>query len=215
MIWSAARDRHAKAQAVQDRGRLIGWDLGAGEAVQPLEMQGRVAAPGGLGAGARGLGRLAAAEFEDHGGGGVERFRQEIGVDAAFEPGAGIAVDLVAAPGECHAHRIEQRAFDEHAGGGFADRGGFAAHDAGQRNHAGGVGDDDILVRHVIALVIQRAERLAAVAAADGERAAGDLVGVENMQRTAEVVGEEVGQVHERADRAEADRRQAPGEPIR
>ena len=40
---------------------------------------------------------------------------------------------------------VEQRAFDEDVRGGRAHGGGLAAHDAGQRNHAGRIGDDDVL----------------------------------------------------------------------
>ena len=89
--------------------------------------------------------RLAAAQFQDHRGGGLHRVGHQRGIDAALEALARVGDDLVAAAGERDADRIEQRALDEHRGRGFVAAGRLAADHAGHRLHAGGVGDGAVL----------------------------------------------------------------------
>ena len=59
-----------------------------------------------------------------------------------------------------------------------------------------------------VVLAVQRAHRLAG-AAAQGQHVAGQFADVEHVQRAAEVEGEEIGDVDQRVDRAQADARSA------
>ena len=92
--------------------------------------------------------------------------------------------------------------------------GRLAAHDARQRLHAACVGDHAILRRHGVVAAVERAEGLAR-AGAHGQHAAGDAVGVEHVQRAAEVDREEVGDIDERVDRPQPDRGQPVSQPLR
>ena len=91
---------------------------------------------------------------------------------------------------------------------------GFAADHAGHRLHAGGIGDGAVLGGDGVVAAVQRPERLAA-AGAQRQHVAGELRHVEHVQRAAEVDGEEVGDVDQRVDRPQADRRQAILQPLR
>ena len=130
--------------------------------------------------------------------------RQQRRVDAALEALAGVGDDAVPPPGQRHAHRVEQRAFDEHAGGRLGAAGRLAAHHAGQRLHAGRVGDHAIRRVGRVVAAVQRAEGLAG-AGPEAQHAALHPVGVEHVQRPAEVEGEEVGDVDQRVDRPQPD----------
>ena len=99
-------------------------------------------------------------------------------------------------------------------GGGFVAAGRLAAHHAGHRLHAGGIGDGAILGGHRVVAAVQRAERLAA-AGPQRQHVAGQLRHVEHVQRAAEVDGEEVGDVDQRVDRPQADRDQPVLQPLR
>ena len=116
--------------------------------------------------------------------------------------------------GERDADRIEQRAFDEDRRGGFVAAGGLAADHAGHRLHAGRIGDRAILRRDRVVLAVQRAERLAAPGP-QRQHVAGELRHVEDMQRTAEIDGEEIGDVDQRVDRPQTDRGQPVLQPLR
>ena len=120
----------------------------------------------------------------------------------------------MAAAGQGHAHRVEQGAFDEYAGGCLGAAGGLAADHARQGLHPGAVGDDAIRRVRGVVLAVQRPEGLAR-AGAEAQDAALHLVGVEDVQGTAEVEGEEVGDVHQGADRAQADGEEAALQPLR
>ena len=75
------------------------------------------------------------------------RIRHQRRIDAALEALARVGDHLVPPPGQRHTHRIEQRAFDEHGGGGLVAAGRLAADHAGHRLHAGGIGNGAILRR--------------------------------------------------------------------
>ena len=205
---------HAKAEAFEDGDGIVIWHVRAGQAGEALEAHTGLPPPGGFPAGGHGLGRFAAADRHDHLGRRIERGREQAGIHAAFETRARIAVQLLAPAGQRHAHRVEQRAFDEDVARVFVHCGALAAHDAGQRNHARPVGDDDVLLGHVIGVVVQSEEVLALPPAADGQRAAGDAVCVEDVQRPAEIVGKVVGDIDQGADRAQADGGQAACQPV-
>ena len=76
------------------------------------------------------------------------------------------------------------------------------------------VGDDADLRVERVGLAVERDHRLAVARAADDEVAL-DLGRVEDMERPAAVVGDEVGDVDQRVDRAEADGAEPPLHPFR
>ncbi len=140
--------------------------------------------------------------------------RRPLRVDPAFEAVACIRVDLERAARVGGAHRIEIGRFDEdvdrllrHAGGQTAHHAADALHPVRVRNqrHAFGEG---------VLLVVQPHQRLAAPRAVDAQGIARDLVRVEDMQRPVPVEGEEVGDIHQKADRPQADGAQTVLQPL-
>jgi hypothetical protein len=110
--------------------------------------------------------------------------------------------------------RREMRGFQEHARGGVGDARVPAAHDAGQRNHAIGVGDhQEFRLERDFALV-EQLHRLAGARAAHSDRAF-QLVGVEGVHRLAQLEHHVVADVHQRADRAQAGAAQLFHQPQR
>ena len=155
------------------------------------------------------LRRRAAAEIEHHLRRQLQPGQHEGRIDAALEAVAGIGIDAELAAGLGNVDRIPQRRLDEHVGGRGRAAGFFAAHDPGQRFHAVRVGDDaDCLVERV-GLAVERQQRLAGARAAHRKIAA-HFRGIEHMQRPAAVIGDEVGDIDQRIDRAQPDR----GEPL-
>ena len=211
---AASRLCTAKPRRSSEATASSGGDVGAAETGDALEAQRRGALPGGWRAGFGHLAWLAAAQFQHHRGGGLHRVGHQRGIDAALEALARVGDDLVASAGQRDADRIEQRALDEDRGGGFVAAGRFAADHAGHRLHAGGIGDGAVLGGDGVVAAVQRAERLAA-AGPQRQHVAGELRHVEHVQRAAEVDGEEVGDVHQRVDRPQADRRQPILQPLR
>ena len=141
--------------------------------------------------------------------------RGEGRVDAALEAVAGVGVDPQPAAGAGGADRIELGGLDEDVGGRLGAAGAQAAHDAADRLGAVGVADERSRSRR------RRSPCRRARASVSPGRArrtvigAVELVGVEDVQRPVAVVGDEVGDVDERRDRAEADGAQAVLQPLR
>ena len=93
------------------------------------------------------------------------------------------------------------------------DAGLLAAHHPAKPEHGAVVGDHAHVGVHLVALAVERNEPLALPAEprADG---AGELVGVIDVQRAAAVIGDVVGDIDQRVDRAEPDRLQPALEPV-
>ena len=195
-----------------DRG--VRSDLRPAQRAKPGEPQARLPLPGGLLSGRDDAAGLAAAQLQDKARGGLDGAGQQGGVDAALEALASVRGDLMPPPGQRHAHRVEQRAFQEHPGGRLVAAGRGAAHDPGERLNARRVGDDAILRIGRVVLPVQRPESLARPGT-ERQRAARELGRVEDMQRPAEVDGEEVRHVHQGVDRPQPDRDQPVGQPFR
>ena len=81
-----------------------------------------------------------------------------------------------------------------------------AAHDAGDRRRAVGVGDQAVVGVQDAGLAVERHDLLAVARAAHDEPAAGDAVGVEGVQRLAEQEHRVVRDVDDVVDRALARR---------
>ena len=115
----------------------------------------------------------------------------------------------MAPAGERDADGVEQRGLDEHLGGVLVTACGLATHDAGEGLHPGGVRDDTIIFCRGVVLAVQGAEGLAPPRP-QRQVVAGHLADIEDVQRTAQIDGEEIGHVDQGIDRAKADR----GEPV-
>ena len=131
----------------------------------------------------------------------------ECRIDAALEAEARIGLDAQRAAGARRALRIEIGRLDEHVGGLVGAAGVLAAHDAAKAEHARIVGDDAHLLVDLVGLAVEREEVLARLAEPRADRAR-ELVGVIDVQRPAAVVGDVVGDIDQRVDRAQADRLQ-------
>ena len=59
---------------------------------------------------------VAAAQLEDQPGGELGRRQDQLGIEAALEAGAGVALDAELAAGGGRAQRIEQRHLEQHVG---------------------------------------------------------------------------------------------------
>ena len=156
------------------------------------------------------LRRRAAAQVEHHLGGELEARQHEVRIDAALEAIARVGVDAELAAGLRDVERLPQRRLDQHVGGVLVAAGGLAAHDAGERLDAVVVGDHAHGVVERVGLAVEREQLSRRCCARRTTRLPLHLGGVEHVQRPAAVVGDEVGDVDQRVDRAQPDR----GEPL-
>ena len=210
----------AEAQIAKDLQRAFRLDLQARQLadIGRVEQHGR---RGGQGlADQQDFRRLAAAEFQDQLGGQLDAGHQRAGVDGASEAVLGVAGDAGGAAGLGRADRIEPGALDEDVRGLVRAAGALAAHHAAQADRAlaRGVGDHRHLRGQLVGLAVQRDQVLVAVhamaAQAGRDLAPRQLGGVIDVQRAGAVVGDQVGDVHEGVDRAQADGGQAVGQPL-
>ena len=202
-----------EAEALQDLALTLGWQREAAEAGAALGPQGDLAPPVRDLAGGDDVARLAAAERQDQArrdlGAPAGRFR----VEPALEAVAGVGEDAELAAGGGGAHRIEERDLQEDLGGLLGAARKLAAHDAADALQPGLVGDHRHLGVHDVGLVVEGQDLLAGAGQAHGQVAL-ELGGVEDVQRPAQVVGHEVGDVDQRRDRPEPDRQQAILQPL-
>ena len=106
------------------------------------------------------------------------------------------------------ARGIEGRRLEQHRGGRRRDLALRAAHDAGERDPAALVGDDDVALLQRPIDAVERRHPLAASGAPDDD-AAPQPVEVERVQRVPRLEHHVVGHVDEVGDRAHAARREA------
>ena len=93
---------------------------------------------------------------------------------------------------------------DKHVSGRLRAAGELAADDAGDQFDAVFVGDDAHGRIERVGAAVERQQLLTIAGAADGE-VAPDLGGVEDVQRAVAVVGDEIGDIDQRVDGAQAD----------
>ncbi len=154
------------------------------------------------------LADLAAAHLHDHLRGKIDAGTDRLRVDATLEAEARVGMDAVAAAGPGGADRIEIGGFDEDVHRRLGAAGLLAAHDAAEAEHAAVIGNDAGFAVDLIFSAVEREEALARLAEA-GLDGAMNLVRVVDVKRAAAVVGNVVGDVDQRVDRAQADRAQA------
>ena len=162
--------------------------------------------------GGHGLAGLAAAELQHQARRDLGAPNRGLGIEAALEAVAGVRQDGELAPGGGDANRFEQRDLEEGVGGRLGAARGLAAHDPADALGAVRIGDHHHLLVEAVGLAVERQDLLAATRHAHGEIAR-DLVGVEDVERAAQVVGHVVGHVDQRRDRAQADGAQARLQP--
>ena len=103
--------------------------------------------------------------------------------------------------------------FDQDIGRFRIAAGCFAADDAGDRFDAMVIGDDDDLFIEPIGAAVEGFQGFAGAGAAHAD-GAGDLLGIEDMQRPGAIEGEKIGDVDEAVDRPQPDREQPFSEPV-
>ena len=191
-------------QRLQRPALLVLGDVHPHQPLRPRRVQ--PVGAGGVGGGARldHMARLAATEVEDQLRRQLKPVAGEGRVHAALEAVAGIRVDAQRPPGRRDPDRLPVGAFKEHVRGRLGHARGLAAHDPGEAFGAVVVGDDQIARAQRIGLAVEREQALALGRAAH-HQIARDLARVEDVQRAVEVEGEEVGDVHERRNRPQAD----------
>ena len=150
------------------------------------------------------LRRLAAAEVEHHLRRQLQPRQGEFRVHAPLEPIARIRVDLERAARRGNRHRVPIGAFKEHIDSLISAARQLAAHDPGKALGALVIHDHHLTGRQRIGLAVQRQQLLAALRGHDPQLAR-DLGRVEDMQRAVQVIGEEVGDIDQRRNRAQAD----------
>ena len=118
------------------------------------------------------------------------------------------------APGGRRANRIEIGGFDKHRGGVLGAPGGGAADHPGQCHRSVVVGDHRHIGIEIVALVVERRERLARARQAY-VNIAGERIDIEDVQRARAIVSDEIGNIDQRRDRSQTDRGQAALQPRR
>ena len=152
--------------------------------------------------------RLTAAKLQDHRRGRFQTGPREGRIDTALEPVPRVGVDLQRPAGMRRAHRIEERGLDEDVHRLLGAARLEPAHHPGDALRPGLVGDDrHPLFEHVLLLV--EPDQPLAPSREMHAQPARHLVRVEDVQRSALIEGEEVGDVHQRGNGTQADRLEA------
>ena len=140
------------------------------------------------------MARFAAAEIEDQArrdlGAPERRFR----IDPALEAVAGVGTQPQLPAGRRGAQRVEQGDFEEDIGRLGLAAGFLAAHQAADGVRRPVVCDHGDFGRQRVFVAVERLDRLAVARHAHG-RVADELAGVEHMQRPAQIVGHQVGDI--------------------
>ena len=204
--------RHLEAEVFQDVDHFRAGHLEAGETRDFAFGEENADVGHRDRAGQRHGRRRPAAEIRDELGREIEAGQAEGRIDAALEAVAGIRDDAEPPPGRGDRVRAPERRFDQHVARVLVAAGRHPAHDPGDRDRAAVVGDDDHRRVERIGLAIERDKAFAGHRAPHAERAL-HFGGVEHMQRPGTIEGQEVGDVDQRIDRAQADGPQLRLEP--
>ena len=181
----------------------------ATECLDPGGAKGDLAPPRGLRAGAHDLARLAATELDHEPCHQLHAGPCEGRIDPALEAIAGVALQVEGAPCCGGADGIEERDLDEDVRRFHRASRGLAAHHAGETDDAALVADPGHAVVEHVLLAVERGELGTALAEAEPDVTL-HLAGIEDVHGAVAVDGQEVGEVDQSGDRAQADR----GEPL-
>ena len=146
----------------------------------------------------------AATKLHDQRAGPVQTFPVEGRIDAAFVAIARVGIDLQRPSRLRDGDDIPDRRLDKDVLRLWPASGGKAAHDAADALNSIVIGNDQRAGRQHIFLFVQPGEGLAPTRAMNAQTA-GNLCGVKDVQRAVQVMGEEVGDIDERGDRAQTD----------
>jgi hypothetical protein len=191
-------------EALEHAGHRVGAEVDAEHAAHAAGAQADRRAGGQL-VGGDGLDHragFAAADVEDQARGALDGLAGQREVDAALEAVGGIRREAVGAGPAGDGVGGEEGALEEEFGGVEGDPAVFAAHDAGQRQGAGFVGDQQGVGGGRDGLAVEEQHLLAGWGSARGSRR--QLGVVEGVQRLAELEHHVVGDVDQGADRADA-----------
>ena len=161
------------------------------------------------------FGNLAAAQVDDHLCGQIDPGLDRTGIDTTLEPVARIRFN--AGRPACGAGDlgIKPGALDKDINGAVGDAGHLPAHHTTQAKAIVFIGNHALLGGRRIVFAIQRLEPIRlALAAARNNRLA-DLAGIIDVQGAAAVIGDEIGDIGEDVDRAQADGFQLAFQPVR
>ncbi len=164
-----------------------------------------------------GLGRMACfatADLQDQAGADLDAGLDRLRIDATFKAIAGIGIDVELATGAGNCRRLEQGGFEEDIDGRFRAAGAFATHDAADREGAAVISDHCHAAIERVGLAVERQHLFALFGEAHGEITL-HLIGIEDMQRAAEIEGDKIGDIDQRRDRPQTDRDQAILQPFR
>ena len=196
----SARDREAE--------RLEGGrDLGVGDVEAEHRVEARALegdARGALRARVdvdRAAPRRAAADLDQQLRRAPRGVRGQLGREPALEARGGLAAQPQPRRGAADARRVELRGLQQHARRALVDLALEAAHHAGERDRAAVVGDQQRVVAQLAVLAVERGQALALAREAHDDRAA-QAVGVEGVQRVAELEHDVVRDVDDVVDRA-------------
>ena len=148
--------------------------------------------------------RFAAAPVQNVLGAQLQPRQHELRIDAAFKAITRIGNDALLAARARDARRIEPGGFDEDVDGAVKAAALHAAHHAGNAQRLGIIGDHNGVAVERVGLFVQRQNTLAVFRHA-GAQPAGQLVGVEHVQRAAAILRNKIGGIDQRRDRLHAD----------
>lgn len=198
-----ARGLCSDVDAREQRDHLARRELRAEQAIRARRIEADLArAPHGFAERLDHARRDASArELREQQGRAIRRARLTVGVDAALEAVARLAVQPEPARGLAHAPRVEVRALEQHVRGALVNLALGAAHHAGERDRARVVSDREIARFERAVLAVERAQLLARLGRAHAHRAA-HAIEIERVQRLAELEHHEVRHVDDVVDAA-------------
>ena len=158
--------------------------------------------------------QLAAGQFEEELGAAARGAQRGFHVHAALEAVAGFGAQAEVFGGAAGGDGLKPSRFEQDVAGGEADLGVGAAHDAGQRHGAAGVGDEQVVRLERALDAVERGELFARLGAADDDAAVAEQVEVEGVGGVAELEQDVVGDVHDVVDGGEAAGFQALAQPV-
>ena len=126
-------------------------------------------------------------------------------IDAALEAIGRVGGETEALAGPADGLRAKICGLEHDVGRGGVDLGVLSAHDAGDDERLGFVGDDEHAAVELALLAVECGELLVVGGATNDDAVSANLARVEHVQRLTQLEHDEVADVDEIVDRAEAD----------
>ena len=141
--------------------------------------------------------------------------RGEQRVEALLEPHHRLGPEAQTGCGPADGHGVEGRRLEDHGLRVVVDLARGTAHDTGQGDRMGDVGDDEIVRAQDSGDLVEGRHGLAVSGPADHDPGTLELADVERVQGLSQLQHHVVGEVDEGGDRPDADRLQPPADPVR